>query len=187
MDQPFFRRLFSRSPKPLSMGAINAQETQAESGSAETQFHLGVKYANGEGQAQDYEQAAKWYLKAANQEHALAQFNLGIMYATGQGVSKSPTEADVWFGKAAQQGDAGAQHRLGMSRYRASISGPATGMPEARIEAYTWFLLAAAQGYGESDVASATVALNMTHDDVTEATRRVARFAPSGDATSLPR
>jgi TPR repeat protein len=178
MDQPFFRRLFSRSAKP-SVEATETQEIQAELGNAEAQFYLGVKYANSEGPAQDYGRAAKWYQKAAEQDHVLAQFNLGVMYANGQGVSRNPTEADVWFGKAAQRGDAGAQHSLGMSRYRASISGPTQDMPEARIEAYTWFILAAAQGYGDSDVASATVALNMTHDDVTEATRRVARFEPS--------
>jgi TPR repeat protein len=85
----------------------------------------------------------------------------------------------MWFGKAAQHGDPGAQHKLGMSRYRASMWGPPQNMPEARIEAYTWLVLAAEQGYRGANAASATVALKMTREDVAEATRRVAGFAPS--------
>ena len=173
-NQPFFHRLFKHPPTPR----LETAEAGADGGSAEAQFHLGLKCANGEGLAQDYEQAAKWYRKAADQDHVLAQFNLGIMYASGQGVSRSDSEAEIWFGKAAHHGDAGAQHNLGLSRYRASIWGPAQNMTEERIQAYTWFILAATQGYGGSDAASAAVALKMTHQDVAEATRRVAGFEP---------
>jgi len=35
---------------------------------------------------QDYKEAVKWYLKAAEQGYALAQFNLGNMYYNGDGV-----------------------------------------------------------------------------------------------------
>lgn len=175
MDQPFFRRLFGHSPRP----APESPETLAEGGSADAQFHLGLKCAHGGGAAQDYGRAAKWYLKAAQQNHALAQFNLAIMYATGQGVSKDDAEAEMWFGRAARQGDPGAQHRLGLRRHRASIRDVPEKMREARIEAYKWFILAAAQGYGGSNVARAAVALTMTFDDVTEATRRVEKFVPS--------
>jgi hypothetical protein len=38
--------------------------TLAEQGGAEAQYHLGVKYANGEGVVQDYKQAMVWYRKA---------------------------------------------------------------------------------------------------------------------------
>ena len=53
---------------------------------------LGVKFAR-EGAAQDYAQAAQWYLKAADQSHSLAQFNLGIMYAAGQGVPRDEAKS----------------------------------------------------------------------------------------------
>jgi TPR repeat protein len=176
VDQTLFGRLFNRPPPPA---LPESTERQAECGSPDAQFHLGMKYASGEGPAQDYGQAARWYLKAAEQDHVLAQFNLGIMFASGQGVSRNDSEAEMWFGKAAQHGDPGAQHKLGMSRYRASMWGPPQNMPEARIEAYTWLVLAAAQGYGEANAASATVALKMTREEVAEATRRVAGFTPS--------
>jgi TPR repeat protein len=182
MHQPFFRRLFNPSHTP----APETTETQAERGSAEAQFHLGLRYANGEGPVRDYGQAAKWYLKAAEQNHVLAQFNLGTMYASGQGVHQNESEAEIWFGKAARQGDAGAQHCLGMGRYRASIRDLPENMRESRIEAYKWFILAGAQGYRGSDTACATVALQMTHEDVAEATQRVDRFrlALRGNSTN---
>jgi TPR repeat protein len=170
--QTLFRRWFSRAQTPASSDV----EIQAELGNADAQFHLGLKYANADGLAQDFGQAAKWYLKAAEQNHHLAQFNLGAMYAGGQGVHKDESAAEIWFGKAAEQGDAGAQHHLGMNRYRASLRDTPRNLPESMIEAYKWFVLAAAQGYRGSDAARDTVALKMTHADVEEATRRVGQF-----------
>jgi TPR repeat protein len=172
MEKPWFRSLFSR-PQPAQ-----PESTQAKAGEedADAQFCLGLKFANREGAARDYVQAAHWYLKAADQNHALAQFNLGIMYAGGQGVSRNDTEAEAWFGKSARQGDAGAQHHLGLSRYRASAQGLPRDTSESRIEAYKWFVLAAAQGYRDSDTARDTVALKMSHKDVAEANQRAAGF-----------
>ena len=172
MDQPFHWRLFNHSQTPASETA----ETHAQRGSADAQFQLGLKFASGEGPLQDYGQAAKWYRKAAEQNHVLAQFNLGIMYASGQGVCRSDSEAEMWFGKAAQQGDAGAQHHLGMGCYQASIRGLPQHMLESRIEACKWFILAAAQGYRGSDIARDAVGLKMTREDVAEASRRVRTF-----------
>ena len=45
-------------------------------------------YAKGKGVSPDYEEAAKWYLKAGEQGDADAQNNLGLMYADGRGVPR---------------------------------------------------------------------------------------------------
>jgi len=50
--------------------------------------------------------------------------------------------------------------------------------PELRIEAYKWLQLASAQGYRSSQAAWGFVALGMTHEDVVDATRRIAAFVP---------
>ena len=42
----------------------------ADEGVARAQFNLGVMYAKGQGVAQDYAEAAKWYRLAADQGHA---------------------------------------------------------------------------------------------------------------------
>src|ERR1019366_3428360 len=123
---------------------------------AEVQFGLGLKFASGAGEAQDYAQAADWYRKAAEQNHLLAQFNLGMMYANGQGVAKDDAQSMIWFGRAANLGDAGGQYKMGRSCQRASMDGLPADAPEARIEAYKWYQLSAAQGYKNSEGAYVT-------------------------------
>jgi TPR repeat protein len=174
MDTPFFRRLFSRPQKP----AVETTETRAGQGDAEAQFSLGVKFAR-EGAAQDYAQAAHWYLKAADQSHALAQFNLAVMYAAGQGVPRDEAKSRVWMQKAADHGDAGAQYRIGIKYHRASLDGLPETAPESRIQAYKWLHLAASQGYRASEAAWAFVALGMTREDVADGSRRIAAFVPA--------
>ena len=74
-------------------------------GNAEAQYKLGRMNEEGlVGATEDYKEAAKWYLKAAEKGHAQAQYKMGIMYTLGKGVYKDRVEAAKWFGKAAQQG-----------------------------------------------------------------------------------
>jgi TPR repeat protein len=172
MNQPWYRKLFSQARKP----ALDNTQAQADQGEAEAQFSLGLKYANGEGSAQDYGRAAEWYLKAAEQSHTLAQFNLGVIYAKGHGVPRDDVRAAVWFRKAAERGDAGAQFNLGRSHHRASLNGSPEAALESRIEAYKWLRLAAEQGYKGSDSARSSVILTMTREEVTEGNSRVTAF-----------
>ena len=143
---------------------------------AEVQFIMGLKFASGKGAGLDYVQAAEWYRKAAEQNHSLAQFNLGMMYAQGQGVARDAVQSRMWLGKAAQQGDAGAQFHLGDNYQRASFRQVPEDASESRIEAYKWYRLAAAQGYLGSEMAYATLSLNMTREDVAAGNRRFAEF-----------
>ena len=112
-----FRKLFSSPQKP----ALETAPPRADYKDAEVQYHLGLKFASGEGAALDYAQAVEWYRKAAEQNHFLAQCNLGMMYAHGQGVARDTVQSRMWLGKAAQQGDAGAQFHLGNNCHRASF------------------------------------------------------------------
>ena len=177
MDNPFFRRLFSRSEKPAAE-PTETTEARAGHGDAEAQFSLGLKFA-GAGATQDYAQAVQWYLKAADQSHSLAQFNLGIMYAAGQGVPCDEAKSMGWMQRAADRGDAGAQHHIGMKHHRASFDGLPEAASESRIQAYKWLQLAAAQGYRSSEAAWAFVALGMTREDVADGSRRIAAFVPA--------
>ena len=174
MDKLFFRRWFSRPEKP----ALETTETRAGHGDAEAQFSLGMRFAQ-DGVAQDYTQAAHWYMKAADQSHSLAQFNLGIMYGAGQGVPRDEAKSMVWMQKAADLGDAGAQHNIGLRHHRASLDGLPEAAPESRILAYKWLQLAAAQGYRGSAAAWVFVALKMTREDVADGGRRIAAFVPT--------
>lgn len=57
-----------------------------------------------DGVSQDYKEAIKWYLKAAELGDADAQLNLGLMYNNGQGVIQSNKYAYIWSSIAAANG-----------------------------------------------------------------------------------
>ena len=62
----------------------------------------------------NYETAAEWFRKAAEQGNADAQYNLGMCYQEWKGVEQSFSKAEEWYTKAAQQGHQGAINRLEM-------------------------------------------------------------------------
>jgi uncharacterized protein len=154
--------------------------TMAESGDAEAQFNLGLRYAVTGGAGRDYARAEQWYLKAAAQNHPLAHFNLGIMYGSGQLGPCDWAKSSLWMQKAADLGDAGAQYQMGVNQHRAAAAGELVNASESRIDACKWFRLAAAQGYQAAEIAGDVVSMGMTHEDVLEAGRRVIAFHPTG-------
>jgi TPR repeat protein len=52
---------------------------------------------------QDYDEAMRWFRKAADQGNAAAQDNLGWLYETGSDVARDYGEAMHWYRKAADQ------------------------------------------------------------------------------------
>ena len=70
-------------------------------------------YNNGQGVAQNYTEAVKWYRLAADQGNAGAQTNIGHLYSDGKGVAQNYTEAAKWYRLAADQGTKQAQLSLG--------------------------------------------------------------------------
>ena len=65
----------------------------AERGDADAQCRLGLRNLLGDGMAKNFDEAAKWFLKAAEQGHPLAQWNLSVSYHHGVGVKKDENEA----------------------------------------------------------------------------------------------
>ena len=66
---------------------------------------MGLRYLYGKGVRQNYAEALKWFMKAAEQEHALSQFVLGNCYANGEGVKQNPAEAVKWYQRSAANGN----------------------------------------------------------------------------------
>ena len=172
MEKSWFSKMFLSSKKSRPAAARPGVDYL----DAEVQFNRGLQFATGAGATQDYAQAADWYRKAAEQNHGLAQFNLGTMYARGQGVAQDDAQSAAWFGRAARLGDAGGQYHMGRNCQRASRDGLPAEATEARIEAYKWYQLSAAQGYQDSEGAYAPLTIKMTREDVAEANQRVAKF-----------
>ena len=66
--------------------------------------NLGLRYYNGDGVWQNYEEAFLCFKKAANQGNAEAQYFLGLFYEKGIGVAKNEAKAVEWYVKASKNG-----------------------------------------------------------------------------------
>ena len=76
----------------------------SEQKNSEAEFNMGVMYGTGKGVAVDYQEALRWYTKAARQGHGKAQTNLGVMYGTGKGVPQNNVMAYMWLEIGSAQG-----------------------------------------------------------------------------------
>ena len=103
---------------------FKATKGKAEKGDARDQWALGADYYDGQGVAQDYAEAVKWFRKAAEQNYAEAEANLGFCYDNGQGVAQDYVEAVKWYRKAAEQNYVSAQFALGSCYATGPISDP---------------------------------------------------------------
>lgn len=64
-------------------GSLHDLAQSATQGSAAAQYELGVAYANGDGVAADYAQAARWFAQAARNGNAEARRQLAFMAQLG--------------------------------------------------------------------------------------------------------
>ena len=92
---------------------IETLKKKALEGEADAQNKIGICYKLGlAGFTQSYEDAGKWYMKAAVQGFDKAQSNLAFLYLYGEGGEQDSKKAVEWFSKAAEQGNAIAQFQL---------------------------------------------------------------------------
>ncbi|MBQ3448976.1 MAG: SEL1-like repeat protein [Synergistaceae bacterium] len=113
----------------------------AKNGNPRAQYNLGVCYHSGrDGIEQDYEQAAMWYQKAAEQGHVRASFYLGMLYQNGKGAEQNYKKATELFMSAAESGYDKAQINLGIFYVKG------IGVPKDYGKAEFWFQKAADQG-----------------------------------------
>ena len=82
----------------------------ADKNEATPQFQLGWLYEKGLGVNLNYNMAAHWYLRAAEQGYAYAQTALGRMYTDGRGINRDVVRAYMWFSIAAGLWDPDAKH-----------------------------------------------------------------------------
>lgn len=83
----------------------------ARQGEQWAQFFLGDGYLRGQGVAQNYSEAIKWFRLAAQQGLSNSQANLGLMYFNGHGVSQDYVKAHSWFNLSAVKGEPDAVKR----------------------------------------------------------------------------
>ena len=84
---------------------IPDHEYNSKKGEPTAQFNIGSGYRFGLGFNQNNEEAAKWYLKAAEKGIPPAQLNIGNMYFMGTGVAGDKLKSYMWYFIALSQGD----------------------------------------------------------------------------------
>jgi TPR repeat protein len=128
---------------------------------------LGQMYEKGEGVAQNYTEAVKWFRNAGETGgDASGQTSLAWMYYKGEGVAQDYVKAAKWYRKAAEQGDAQAQTDLGIMYENGQ------GVPKDSVQAYLWVSLAAAQNNQDAITNLSSLETSMTPEQIAESKRR---------------
>ena len=194
-----------RAP-PSAVGPNENLVGQAESGDAAAQFDLAVRYAEGGAGPRNYELAAQWYEKAAQQGLAVAEYRLGSLYEKGLGVGKDMQYAKDLYQRAAEKGNTRAMHNLGVlaaeggkpnytsaalwfgkaaeygirdSQYNlAVLLARGLGLPKDLVKSYTWFAIVAATGDADAARKRDDVAARLTSSELAAANAAAAGFAP---------
>ena len=104
-------------------------------------YRIGKCHAHGHGTEQNYEESARWFRQAVEDNNPFAAYSLGGQYLRGQGVEQSSTEAYRLYTMAAVRGNAYAQYQLGRM-YRDGI-GTGADLEDSKrwyAKAYAGFL-----------------------------------------------
>jgi len=137
------RMTFPRDPEraqQIAAGVIDEIRGLAAVGDVEASFLMGTAYDESLGVEQDFDEAMRWYRRAAHRGHVLAVHNVGNMYRDGRGVDVDHATAAMWWLRAARAGDVIPALRLGES-YEAG-----RGVRRSVERARHWYEKAAAAG-----------------------------------------
>lgn len=138
---------FDRGLKAYNTGdyqtALKEWLVDANNGNSAAQFNMGIIHYN---ELKDYDKAAYWYGKAADQGNAKAQFLLGKMMFQGKVEPKDYAEMARLFRLSANQGYASAQSFMGLFYTSGDKWYTNSGIPRDYVEALRWYEKAAAQG-----------------------------------------
>ncbi|HEY1806765.1 MAG TPA: tetratricopeptide repeat protein [Terracidiphilus sp.] len=149
----------------------NAGDPAAQVQVGEQYAHAGATEHFRNVAAQDYQHAAAWYLKAANQKSVAGELHLAALYRDGgNGFPRDMEQAAVWYLKAANQGDVSAQGTLGV------LYSMGQGVPRDDSEAYFWLDIAASSKGPDQEKYAATrqmIGERITADELADVQDRV--------------
>ncbi len=107
-------------------------------------YEIGLRFAEGKGVAPNFDEAAKWYDRAAQAGVVPAIFRLGTLYEKGLSVKKDADIARRYYLQAAERGNAKAMHNL------AVLDADGGGKGANYKNASQWFRKAADRGVADS-------------------------------------
>jgi localization factor PodJL len=167
---------------PPDLGPLPLRQAAAQ-GDARAQYAIALRYADGQGTAQNLVEAARWLERAASAGFAPSQYRLAVLYERGQGVAKDLARARSWYQAAAEKGNVKAMHNLAVS-----ASGRENGSADYALAA-KWYGEAAAYGLADSQFNLGVLAehgLGMPKD-LAAAYRWFALAAKNGDQEAAKR
>jgi localization factor PodJL len=171
-------------------------------------YEIGVRFAEGKGVAPNFDEAAKWYDRAAQAGVIPAVFRLGTLYEKGLSVKKDVDIARRYYMQAAERGNAKAMHNLAVldadgggkgANYKnaaqwfrkAADRGVADsqfnlgilyargiGVEQNLAESFKWFSLAAAQGDADSVRKRDDIAKRLDAQSLAAAKLAIQTFTP---------
>ena len=191
-------------PLPARASTRNLLE-DAKSGDAAAQLELATRYAEAE---RNYDMAALWYGKAAEQGLAAAEYRLASLYQRGLGVAQDTQRAQNLYQRAAEKGNTRAMHNLGVLAVESADGNPnyisaalwfgkaaeygvrdsqynmavllarGLGLPKDLVKSYVWFSIVAAAGDPDATKKRDEVAARLTSSEVASANAAAASFVP---------
>jgi uncharacterized protein len=174
----------------------------ADTGRADAQRELGIRYGQGTGLEQDFFNARAWASKAASQGDPWAMRIMGLIYLEGLGVEANHWRAVDYFRRAADAGEMNAQFNLAVIYYegkyaqqsyekalmlyqRSADQGNAkaqhnlglmlangVGITQDRVAAYKWFMLAGSEDAIAATTEMQAIAGRMTKTEIAQAQER---------------
>jgi localization factor PodJL len=173
-------------------------------------YEVGVRYAEGKGVPVSYDDAAKWYDRAAQAGLVPAVFRLGTLYEKGLSVKKDIDIARRYYLQAAERGNAKAMHNLAVldadgggkgANYKSAsqwfrkaadrgvadsqfnlgiLYARGIGVEQNLAESFKWFSLAAAQGDADSVRKRDDIAKRLDAQSLAAAKLAIQTFTPEG-------
>ncbi len=196
-----------RLPDGIGSAALR---NAAMKGDATAAFEVGVRYAEGRGVPQSYDEAAKWYDRAAQAGVVPGMFRLGTLYEKGLGLKKDWEVARRYYMQAADRGNAKAMHNLAVldadggtrgANYKSAslwfrkaadrgvadsqfnlgiLYARGIGVDQNLAESFKWFSLAAAQGDVDAGKKRDDVAKRLDPQSLAAAKLAIQTFVPEG-------
>jgi localization factor PodJL len=171
-------------------------------------YEIGVRFAEGKGVATNFDEAAKWYDRAAQAGVVPAIFRLGTFYEKGLSVNKDVEIARRYYLQAAERGNAKAMHNLAVldadgggkgANYKSAsqwfrkaaergvadsqfnlgvLYARGMGVEQNLAESFKWFSLAAAQGDADSGRKRDDIAKRLDPQSLAAARLAIQTFTP---------
>ncbi len=171
-------------------------------------YEIGVRFAEGKGVAPNFDEAAKWYDRAAQAGVVPAIFRLATLYEKGLSVKKDVDIARRYYMRAAERGNAKAMHNLAVldadgggkganyksaaqwfrkaadrgvadSQYNLGILyARGIGVEQNLAESFKWFSLAAAQGDADAGHKRDDIAKRLDAQSLAAAKLAIQTFTP---------